>query len=52
VTLKSPDGALTRSERVRYYLTDGRFQTEGESGRALIEGKPAARPRPADDEKK
>ena len=52
VTLKSPDGALTRSERVRYYLTDGRFQTEGESGRALIEGKPAARPRPAGDEKK
>jgi lipopolysaccharide export system protein LptA len=52
VTLKSPEGALTRSERVRYYLTDGRFQTEGESGRALIEGKPAARPRPADDEKK
>jgi lipopolysaccharide export system protein LptA len=52
VTLKSPEGALTRSERVRYYLADGRFQTEGESGRALIEGKPAARPRPKDDEKK
>jgi hypothetical protein len=52
VTLKSPEGALTRSERVRYYLADGRFQTEGESGRALIEGKPAARPRPPRDEKK
>ncbi len=52
VTLKSPEGAITRSERVRYYLADGRFQTEGESGRALIEGKPTARPRPANDEKK
>ncbi len=52
VTLKSPEGALTRSERVRYYLADGRFQTEGESGRALIEGKPAARPRSANDGKK
>jgi hypothetical protein len=52
VTLKSPDGAVTKSERVRYYLDGGRFQTESGTGRALIEGKPGAMRKPTDDGKR
>lgn len=51
VTVRSPDGAVTRGERVRYYLADEHFQTEGGSGRAVIEGKPGALKREGEEKK-
>ncbi|MBP7148002.1 MAG: LPS export ABC transporter periplasmic protein LptC [Acidobacteria bacterium] len=43
VTLRSPNGEITRSSRVRYHPQDGRVESEGSGGRTLIEGKPAGR---------
>ncbi len=51
VTVRSAEGAITRGERVRYYLADGHFQTEGGSGRAVIEGKPGTMKRNGEDRK-